>query len=105
MDSNREKALLKLEAEQMKCGFVDLVENPPVGKYARLIPRHVSEKYSVIIFDRINDNLKLAMKNPLDIFAIDEIQITTGLKVTPYLGAEKDIEDAIINAYGADETE
>ena len=38
------------------------------------------------------------MSNPLDIFAIDDIRLTTGLNVKPRLAAEEDIID-IINQY------
>lgn len=62
---------------------------------SNLISRDFALKRMVFPF-RLNDsNLYVAMMDPLDISAIDEIRLLTGYNVKPYISTQKDIESAI----------
>ena len=61
-------------------------------------------EYSVTV--ELNGNrLHLAMKNPLDIFATDEIRVITGKEVVPVIATEEDILFAIGEAFKGEGTE
>jgi type IV pilus assembly protein PilB len=47
-----------------------------------------------------NNSLKLAMTNPLNIFAVDEVTIQSGMDVITVLAAESNMERAIQEQYG-----
>ncbi len=60
-----------------------------------LLPVEILRKYRILPVSRIGDNLSLAMADPLNIFAIDNVKALTGLTITPIIGRPKDIQDAI----------
>jgi type IV pilus assembly protein PilB len=54
--------------------------------------------------ERQGNRLLVAMVNPLDIFAIDEIRLTTGLEVEPLIAIEDDV-NAVLNQFFRGESE
>ena len=62
------------------------------------IPESLAKRLKAVPVKKEEDYLVVAMSNPLDIFAIDDIRLTTGLNVKPRLAAEEDIIH-IINQY------
>ncbi|MGH9970728.1 MAG: type IV-A pilus assembly ATPase PilB [Pyrinomonadaceae bacterium] len=66
----------------------------------RLIPQEVSQKYSVIPLSRVGATLTLAMVDPTNVFAMDDIKFMTGLNVEPVVVAEVSIQQAIAKYYG-----
>ena len=67
-----------------------------------LIPQDVAVKYKILPVARIGDHLTLAMIDPLDIFALDNVKALTGLVVNPVVGRTKDIVKAISTYYSTD---
>ena len=66
----------------------------------RLIPREVTQKYSVLPLSRVGATLTLAMVDPTNVFAMDDIKFMTGLNVEPVVVAEASIQQAIAKYYG-----
>ncbi|MFZ0061159.1 MAG: type IV-A pilus assembly ATPase PilB [Pyrinomonadaceae bacterium] len=66
----------------------------------RLIPQEVAQKYSVIPLSRVGATLTLAMVDPTNVFAMDDIKFMTGLNVEPVVVAEVSIQQAIAKYYG-----
>ena len=72
-----------------------------------LVSVDLLKKYTCIPFelDPYNANiLHLAMADPMDMMAIDDISIVTNLQVEPYIATTRDIRAAIDRWYGASET-
>lgn len=72
-----------------------------------LVSVNLLKKYQCIPFelDPYNANiLHLAMADPMDMAAIDDISIVTNLQVEPYIATPRDILTAIDHCYGASET-
>ena len=72
-----------------------------------LVSVNLLKKYQCIPFelDPYNANiLHLAMADPMDMAAIDDISIVTNLQVEPYIATPRDILAAIDRCYGASET-
>jgi type IV pilus assembly protein PilB len=67
----------------------------------RLIPQEVSQKYSVLPLSRVGATLTLAMVDPTNVFAMDDIKFMTGLNVEPVVVAEASIQQAISKYYGS----
>ncbi len=65
----------------------------------RLIPQEVAQKYSVIPLSRVGATLTLAMVDPTNVFAMDDIKFMTGLNVEPVVVAEASIQQAIAKYY------
>jgi type IV pilus assembly protein PilB len=65
----------------------------------RLIPREVAEKYSVLPLSRVGATLTLAMVDPTNVFAMDDIKFMTGLNIEPVVVSEAGVQEAITNYY------
>jgi len=87
--------------DQWGVPFVDLASQPPAPEIASLVSQELARRYKVIAVALDGNRLTLAMKNPLDIFAIDEIRLITGKDVEPVIATEEDIILAIGASYKA----
>ncbi|HNV69161.1 MAG TPA: hypothetical protein PKO06_05640 [Candidatus Ozemobacteraceae bacterium] len=58
---------------------------------ARLIPEHISRRHRLIAINRIVNRLTIAMTDPVNIIAIDDIQLMTGLQVKVVVAQESAI--------------
>ena len=92
-----ESVFAELLSYQRGFEYIDLAnEQEKIDPSAsNLISRDFALKRSVFPFKLADSNLHVAMKNPLDINAIDEIRLLTGYNVTPFTSTRKDIESAI----------
>ncbi|HEY8185241.1 MAG TPA: type IV-A pilus assembly ATPase PilB [Pyrinomonadaceae bacterium] len=66
-----------------------------------LIPQEVAQKYSVLPLSRVGASLTLAMVDPTNVFAMDDVKFMTGLNVEPVVVAEASIQQAIAKYYGS----
>ncbi len=66
----------------------------------RLIPATMARQYTVIPLSRIADTLTVAMADPLNIFAIDDLKVVTGCAIDIVLSSEEEILRAIETNYG-----
>ncbi|MBA3240389.1 MAG: type IV-A pilus assembly ATPase PilB [Acidobacteria bacterium] len=65
----------------------------------RLIPREVAEKYSVLPLSRVGATLTLAMVDPTNVFAMDDIKFMTGLNIEPVVVSEASVQEAVASYY------
>lgn len=98
-----------VRALQMQLGLkVVQLAGVTIPKEVRgLVSVDLLKKYTCIPFelDSYNANiLHLAMADPMDMTAIDDISIVTNLQVEPYIATTRDIRTAIDRWYGASET-
>jgi type IV pilus assembly protein PilB len=66
----------------------------------KLIPVETAAKYNVVPIGRNGTTLTLAMADPANVFAMDDIKFMTGLHVEPVVAPETAVRDAIARAYG-----
>lgn len=67
----------------------------------KLLPAEVAKRYQLIPISKINDLLTVAMADPLNIFAIDDVKALTHYRLKIVIAAEKDIAQAIEKYYEA----
>src|ERR1700752_2190960 len=65
----------------------------------RLIPQEVAQKHSVLPISKVGATLTLAMADPTNVFAMDDIKFMTGLNVEPVIASETSIQLAIAKYY------
>jgi type IV pilus assembly protein PilB len=65
----------------------------------KLIPKAIAEKHHVVPVNRAGSSLIVAMIDPSNIFAIDEIKFHTGYNVEPVVASEQSIREAIERYY------
>ncbi len=66
----------------------------------RLIPGETATKYNVIPVSRNGTTLTLAMTDPTNVFAMDDIKFRTGLHVEPVVASDTAIREAISQYFG-----
>ncbi len=65
----------------------------------KIIPKAIAQHYHIIPVSKVEYVLTVAMEDPLNIFALDHIKLSTHFKIIPVLASGKDIKDAIIEYY------
>ena len=94
-----EEQLVEVIAERLKLNKINLsslVINPQV---IASIPVDVAKKYKVLPVFRMGNNLMVAMADPLDVIALDEIRYLTKCVVKRAVAGEKEIKEAIDKYY------
>ncbi len=67
----------------------------------RLVPLRTAQRLGVVPFRREGRVLSVAMKDPYDLRALDEVSLATGLDVRPFVAAEARIDTALAKHYSA----
>ena len=69
----------------------------PTAEIAELIPRDIANNYKVFPVSKLGNRLYLAMADPLNVLAVDDVKRLTKLEVYPMIASEKAILDRIAN--------
>jgi len=67
----------------------------------KLVPAETAQKYQIIALSRSGANLTIAMVDPTNVFAMDDIKFMTGYNVEPVVASETAIMEAIEKYYGS----
>jgi len=70
----------------------------------KLIPQDTATRYQVVPLSRVGSVLTIAMTDPTNVFAMDDIKFMTGFNVEPVVASESAIGEAIVRFYGGAET-
>ena len=70
--------------------------NPEV---LNIIPGRVARQYLLVPIDKIGNNLTLAMSNPLNIQAIEDVELLSGCSVQTFVSTSSDIKKTIARYY------
>ncbi len=69
----------------------------------KLIPVETARKYQILPLSRVGSSLTVAMVDPTNVFALDDIKFMTGFNIEPVVASESSISEAIKKHYGAAE--
>ncbi len=72
---------------------IKVTDIPPEA--VRLIPPDLLQRLRVVPLGQSGKRLSVAMSNPLDIFAIDQLRLVTGFDIEPAMATEDDLNQAI----------
>jgi type IV pilus assembly protein PilB len=64
-----------------------------------IIPSRVARQYLLVPIDKIGNNLTLAMSNPLNVQAIEDVELLSGCSVQTFVSTSSDIKRAIEKYY------
>ena len=109
MDFTTEEEIAQALKEQLGMDFVDLrtVRVPP--DVISLIPDStILKKYTIMPFEFNQEHfgyLRVAMADPMDLVATDDLSIVTNLQIEPVVATASDIMAAIDRYYGSAETQ
>jgi len=66
----------------------------------KLIPYETAKRYQILPLSRVGASLTIAMVDPTNVFAMDDIKFMTGFNIEPVVASESSILDGIEKAYG-----
>ncbi len=79
----------------------DLEQWPPIdASVIALIPKDLAQRHKVLPLQRTGNVLTLAMSDPTDIFAMDDVRFHTGYNVDPVVSSEMGLVRAVEKYYG-----
>jgi len=90
-------------ARQLEIPHVDLKNYSIDSEVLSLIDEKIARRYKIIPLFKIENVVTVAMVDPLDIFAIDNIKSLTNLEIEPVLASDEGISQAINQFYGAED--
>jgi len=67
----------------------------------KIIPAETCRKYQILPLSRSGATLTIAMADPTNVFAMDDIKFMTGYNVEPVVGSESSLEEALERYYGS----
>ncbi len=94
-----EEALLDFLSRLYGVPAIDMKSYEPDPTLIKLIPGDVATKFMALPVSRSGRRLVVAMANPSNIFAIDDIKFITGYEVEPHVSTEAAIKKALDRAY------
>lgn len=99
MDYINEEDLLGVLSQQLDIPYVDLRSYEIDEKVAKLISEELARRYTVIPLFMISGVMTVAMADPLDVHAIDEIHHATNMQIETVFSTRKYIHAAIQEVY------
>lgn len=94
-NSVTEDQIIEAIEEQTGIKKIDLNNIDFDRKAITLIPQNLCNKYILIPFGFSNNKIKVALVDPLNIFAIDDVSIATGFEIESYISRKADIQKFI----------
>lgn len=86
-----------IEALQMQLGieYIDLTRVNIPTEMAQVLPKNIARQYQVVPVRVVRDELFLAMSDPLNFYAIEEVRKAVRKKITPMVSTAAGVEHAI----------
>jgi type IV pilus assembly protein PilB len=97
--------LARVLADHMGVPFTDLRAKPPDPMLATLLPEEVARRYDALAIARWNEQLVIAMANPTDLFALDDLQMVTRQPIIAAMAVKEDLRAAIDRIYRVSKVE
>ncbi len=94
-----EETLAQFLSQQLRVPAVNLLEEEISPEVLPLISPEMAHRYQVVPLGRMGRLLTLAMVNPTDIYAIEDIKFHTGLEVSPAVATEGSVRKALDTYY------
>lgn len=99
-----EKQLINALQMQLGVDFVDLTAVDIPVELAKFVPRGIAKRHSVVPVKFVKDNLYIAMSDPLDFVAQEEVKNASHKRVIPMIATRRATEAAIETLYGNEGT-
>ncbi len=99
MNFVQEEKLMMFLSKQYGVPYVDLNRFDVDVNVVKLIPSEVAQKYQIMPINRTGATITIAMVDPSNVFAIDDVKFMTGYNVEPVVATEAGIKSSIAKYY------
>jgi len=100
MGALKEEALVAILAHQAGIPYIDISDVKIDRTAVALVNEKTARKWNLIPLNIEDDHLVIAMSNPSNVMALDELRLKTGYKIKPVVSTKTDIQEAINYQYG-----
>src|SRR6188508_917273 len=97
----KDEELTALLSKQYGVPSINLTQFEIDPAVIKLVPAETAHKYQIIPLSRVGATLTIAMTDPTNVFALDDLKFMTGYNVEPVVAWETAVLDAIQKYYGA----
>jgi type IV pilus assembly protein PilB len=97
--------LTQVLAEHLGVAYVDLKARPPDPMLAPVLPEEIARRYKAVVVARWQGQIVIAMANPNDLFALDDLHLVMRDSLIPVMADEEDLAAAINRVYQASTVE
>lgn len=97
-----ERQLIDALMMQLGIDFVDLADTEIAPEMAQILPKNIAKKHSVVPVRTRGDELYLAMADPLNFIATEEVRAATRRRIVPVIATQSGIDHAISALYGTE---
>ncbi len=97
----KEEDITRVLSQQYGVPAINLGKVEIDDSVIKLIPSEVAQKYLIMPVSRTGATLTIAMVDPTNVFAMDDIKFMTGYNVEPVVASELAIKEAIDRYYGS----
>lgn len=95
-----ESRLIETLELQLGIDFIDLSKLHIPVELAQLVPRNIAKRHGVVPVKLVKDELTLAMADPLNFVALEEVRTATRKRVIPMIATPAAVNRAIATLYG-----
>ena len=97
----QETDLIRLLSDQYGVPAADIDDLEVLSSLLELVPAEMARRYLVVPVQVDDKVLEVAMVDPTDVVAMDDLKFATGLRIQPMVASERAIREAIERLYGA----
>jgi type IV pilus assembly protein PilB len=95
-----EQQLIEVLEFQLGIPHVNLFKYQIDPAITQIIPESMAKRYQVLPFMKEGGKLMVAMADPLDYFAIEDLRMSTGFRIEPAIASRDELQRAIARHYG-----
>jgi len=99
MELVNEDDMVNFISKQMDIQRIDLSNYLIDSKIIDLVPEELARKHQLVPILKIGKSLTCVMVDPLNIYALDEVGVKTGLTIEPAVATETEIKKALDESY------
>lgn len=100
MEAVTEQQMIEVLEFQLGIPHINLYKQKIDQKIIGIIDEELARRYQLIPVERLGDRLTVAMSDPLDYFALDDLRLSTGFQIQPAIAKREEISLAINRYYG-----
>jgi type IV pilus assembly protein PilB len=94
-----EDSLVSFLSKQYAIPAITVAQVDPDPDVLKLVPEQIAKKHGVLPIKRTGNTLTLAMADPTNVFALDDVGFMTGLQIQPVVASEAAIRKAFERLY------
>lgn len=96
----KEEDIAQVLTAQYGFPYLPLANYDIDAEVVKIVPEQVARQYCLVPIDRIGNNLTVAMSNPLNTQAVEDVEMISKCTVQTFVSTTSDVRKAIERCYG-----